>query len=162
MSAHTQSLSPPLRKVAAFHDLPSLATPGRHSNPSSYPFRRPQPGERVIDESPLPPTLSQDSPRSFSQELQNSVEVWLAGIADLDQDDMYRWSEKHGSESSSPGGSPRTWIPVSPRGSWILTPRRFALLFGACLGLLILRSLVSRAKHYKVILSLMRDYHLVC
>lgn len=155
MSAHNQSFSIPLRKVAAFHDLPSLATPQRHSNPSSYPFRRPQPGERVINESPLPLTSTQDSPQSFSQELRSSVADWLSGIADLDQYeyDMYRWSEKHGSESSSPSGSPQTWISVSRRGSCMLTPRKLALIFGTCLGILLLKSLIFRTKHHEVILS---------
>lgn len=166
MSAYTHSLSTPLRKVAAFHDLPSLAAPERHSNPSSYPFRRPQPGERVIDESPLSRVSStQDLPESFSRELENRVEKWLSGIADLDQYDMYRWSEKHGSEPSSPIGSPRSWIPVSPRGSWMLTPRRVALIFGAFLGVLVLKSFFSRTKHHKVILShfpLFCYYLLVC
>lgn len=166
MSAYTPSLPPPLRKVAAFHDLPSLATPERHSNPASYPFRRPQPRDRIIDESPLPLIPSTpDLTTSFSHELQESVENWLSAIADWDQYDMYRWSEKHGSEPSSPIGSPRSWIPVSRRGSWMLTPRRFALIFGACLGLLLLKPFFSRAKHHKVILShfsLFRCCHLVC
>lgn len=163
MSAH--SLSSPLRKVAAFHDLPSLATPGRRSNPSSYPLRRPLPGERVIDESPRPLISAQDSPNCFSQELQDNIESWLSEIAELDQNDMYRWSEKHGSEPSSPGGSPRTWIPVSRRGSWMLTPRRFALIFGACLGILVLKSFISLAKHHKVIVSHLSPFpycHQVC
>lgn len=155
MSAHNHPhpLSHSLRKVAAFHDLPSLATPERHSNPSSYPFRRPQPGERVIDESPRPLTSAQHPPDSCPQELHHSIEDWLSGITELNQQDMYRWSEKHGSEPSSPDGSPRTWIPLSRRGSWMLTPRRFALIFGTCLGILVLKSLISRAKHYQVILS---------
>lgn len=168
MSASTRCLSSPLRKVAAFHDLPRLATPERHSNPSSYPFRRPQPGERFIDESPLSLiSSSQDLSRLLSQDLQDSVENWLSGIADLDHYDMYRWSEKHGSEHSSPIGSPRSWIPVSRRGFWMLTPRRFALIFGACLGVLLLKSFFSRAKYHKVILShfslfFFRCRHLVC
>ena len=166
MSASTRCLSPPLRRVAAFHDLPRLATPERHSNPSSYPFRRPQPRERIIDESPLSlNSSSQDLPRLFSQELQDSIENWLSGISDVDPYDMYRWSEKHGSEHSSPIGSPRSWIPVSRRGFWMLTPRRFALIFIACLGVLLLKSFFSRAKHHKVTLSyfsLFSCRHLVC
>lgn len=154
MSAATRSLSTPLRKVAAFHDLPSLATPERHSNPSSYPFRQPQPGQRIVDESPLSRISStQDLPTSFPQALQDSVETWLSGISDLDQYDMYRWSEKHGSEPSSPIESPRSWIPVSRRGFWMLTPRRFALIFIACLGVLLLKPFFSQAKRHKVIHS---------
>ena len=166
MSESTHSLYIPLRKVAAFHDLPSLAAPGRRSNPASYPFRQPQPGARVVDESPRSLVSStQDLSGSFSPELKNNVENWLSGIADWDQHDMYRWSEKHGPEPSSPIGSPRSWIPVSPRGSWILTPRRVALIFGAFLGVLVFKSVFSRTKHHKVILSHFSSFrcrYLVC
>lgn len=158
------SLSTPLRKVAAFYDLPSLATPERPSNPSSYPFRRPPPGERVTDESPLPPTISQDSPNPFNPEIKDSIENWLSEIVEGDHHDMYRFSEKYGSEPSSPGGSPRAWIPVPRRGSWMLTPRRAALIFGACFGVWVLNSFMSRVKQHGVILSHFAycGCHLVC
>lgn len=165
MSAYDHSLPTPLRKVAAVHDLPSLATPGRISNPSSYPFQRPPPGARIPDESPLPLTSTRDPPKSFCREVKQSVEDWLSGIAEADHHEMmHRWSEKHAAEPASPGGSPRTWIPVSRRGSWMLTPRKFALIFGTCLGILVLNSFMSGPKHHEVILSHFALFpgHLVC
>ena len=152
MSVHSQFLSAPLRKVTAFHDLPSLAVPERHSNPSSYPSQRPSPGERVPNESPLPLTSASDSPNPSIGRVRDRIENWLSGISEGDCLEMYRSSEKFTSDSSSLG-SPKNWIPVPRRGSWMLLPRRCALVFGACLVLWSLNSIMSRTKHHGVILS---------
>jgi hypothetical protein len=164
MSAHTHSLpAPPLRKVAAFHDLPSLATPGRQSNPSSYPFRRPLPGARVSEESPLLLSSSRSQSETFNQDVRRSIDNWLSAVADAKIHEMNRLSEKHGLESSSPGGNARAWIPIARRGSWALTPRRLALMFGACLGVLALKSIMPRANYHRVIPShFSPHFHLAC
>lgn len=152
MSASSHSPSAPLRKVAAFHDLPSLAVPGRKLNPASYLGQRPPPGKRTPNESPLPLTSSADTSIPSLRGIRDSIEHWLSGITISDGDylEMYRFSEKLTSESSSEGNS-RAWISLARRGSWTLTPKKLILMFGAFLGIWLWNSLTFRTNHLGVI-----------
>lgn len=149
MSGNKHPASSPLRGVTPFHPF-SFATPRSYFKLASDPVQRPSPEERVSTESSLPIASPPDLPATFAQEIKGKVDHWLSSIADGDNHEMFQLPEKYGSESSSPGITPRAWIPVSRRGSWMLTSRRFAFLLVVCLGILVLNSLMSRVKYHGV------------
>lgn len=139
----------PLRKVAAFHDLPSLVIPERAPNQPSYPSIRPLPRERKPDETLLPLTYS--PPQDINGRHANlSINSWLSRLPDVDTTGMFQFSEKLGSVPSTPAGSPPSWAPKSRMAYWSLTPRKIVLILAGCLAIWVLRSFWSLTNHYGV------------
>lgn len=142
--------SSPLRKVAAFYDLPSLASPERLKNQPSYPGIRPSAGERIADGSLLPPISPISSQTVYEIHVTASIDSWLSGIPDSATNSMFQFPEKKTSIPSSPRSSPPSWSPKSRMGPWTLTPRKVALIAGTCLGILLLNSVLSLFGHHRV------------
>ncbi|MCJ1268737.1 hypothetical protein MMC22_008625 [Lobaria immixta] len=138
--------SSPLRKVAAFRDLPSLLIPERAPNQPSYPRIRPSPGERNPDETLLPPT-SLSPPDINGRHANWSINSWLSKLPDVDTTDMFQFPEKLGSVPSPPAGSPPSWPAKSRMAYWSLTPRKIALIFAGCFAIWALKAFWSLTSH---------------
>ena len=141
--------SSPLRKVSAFHDLPSLISPKRLSNPPSYTWTRPSPGERIPDGSLLPrvPPLPQVT---YDRNTEDSINSWLSNLPEISYNDMFHSLEKQGSAPSTPGGSLSSWTSTSRIGSRWLRPWKFSFIAVVCLLILSLYHLLSLPSHHGV------------
>lgn len=146
------SARPSLRKVRAFRDLPSLASPDRFSNPPSYPHFQPPPGARIPDESPLPLISPLEPSYKLSQDVENSIHRWISKVPEVHIDHrdpvMFQFPDKYASAPSTPGGSPRSWTRPVRRRSWILAPRKIALIVCGCLGIWMLNMILPLMKHH--------------
>lgn len=137
--------SSPLRKVAAFRDLPSLVSPYRFSNPPSYPHSQPLPGARAPDELAFLLASPSKTSETLTPDVKDSIHGWLSTFSESDDPEMFHFSEKHGSVPLTPGGSPgSSWAPTVRRKSWFLTPRKIALVAGGCLVFVMLNFLMSQ------------------
>lgn len=142
-----------LRKVSAFHDLPSLVSPKRLSNPPSYTWTRPPAGERIPDESLLPLISPLWPEVTYNRITAESINSWLSNLPESNPYDMFQFSEKHWSAPSSPGFSPSSWTPTPRIGPWWMRPRKCGLIAGLCLLSLYLTYLLSSRHQHGVGLS---------
>lgn len=142
--------SSPLRKVAAFRDLPSLVIPERIPNQPSYPLLRPPPGERKPDETLLPPTFPPSPQDINGKHATRSITSWLSDLPDIHAHDMFQFPEKLGSVPSTPAGSPPCWAPRSRMSYWSLTPRKMVLIIATCLAIWAMNSFWSLTNRHGV------------
>lgn len=141
--------SSPLRKAAAYHDLPSLSSPARPSNPRSYPTTQPLPGIRTSNETTLVLSLLV-SKQVLWQDAADSIISWIPKFPASPTIDMFRSSEKHGSTPSTPEDSPYSWTPRSKVRSWNLTPRKIIFIFLALFSIVFLNSFLSHFNNHGV------------